>query len=719
MRPATSWFQLPDLINLDLDIEGMTCTACSRRIEKNLNKVEGVHAYVDFATETAHVTMAPTVTRDRLVEVVRDAGYDVGARRPGSDALKLRIIIGAVISAPMAIIGMIPGVMDSIPSWPWIAAVLTAPVAVWVAWPFHSAAVKNLRHRTSTMDTLVSLGVVISYMYSLIQLLTGGMESYFEVAAVVPTVVLFGRWLEVRTRRSATDSVRALLAAIPDTATIRRQGVQQNVPTSQVRLGDTIVVATGQPIPVDAIVLEGRGLIDNSLITGESVPEDAGVGTRVAAGALNIGATLVLEASAVSANSRIARIADLVREASSQKSKIASLTDKISNVFVPSVIGISAATYLGWLLLAHDPTRALSAAIAVLVIACPCALGIAVPMSLAVATSLGARRGIVIRHPDTLSLLGHIRRVVLDKTGTVTTGSLRVMASALVAGSPADTKTATAYAAALERGSVHPVAKAIAELDGSLIATDVVETPGLGLAGKVAGHSVEVGRPAEPGVEITDAALAAAIETVGAKSLVMVKVDGVPTLILGLEDSIRPEAEAAVGELAAIGITPVLLSGDNEARVASVAASLGIGDYFAGVTPEGKLAAVTKLKAEAGTGQLTAMVGDGLNDVAALAAADVGIAMGSGTYATQAAAAITILDDDPRAIPFAIRLGRHTYTNIRQNLGWAFGYNVVLIPVAALGLLNPMLAGTAMAFSSISVVLNALRLRRGFTVPSK
>jgi P-type Cu+ transporter len=692
MRPATSWFLLPDLINLDLDIEGMTCTACSRRIEKNLNKVEGVHAYVDFATETAHVTMAPTITRDQLVQVVKDTGYDVGARRPDSDALKWRIIIGAVIALPVALIGMIPGWMPA--NWTLIAALATLPVATWVAWPFHSVAIKNLKQRTSTMDTLVSLGVTIAYLYSAAQLLAGGMESYFEVAAVVPTVVLFGRWLEVRTRRSATDSVRALLAAIPDNATVRRDGQQVTIPTAQVKTGETIVVATGQTIPVDAVVLEGRGLIDNSLITGESVPEEAGAGTAVAAGALNLGATLVLQATAVSANSRIAR-----------------LTDRISNVFVPSVIATSAATYLGWLLIAHDPNRALSAAIAVLVIACPCALGIAVPMSLAVATSLGARRGIVIRHPDTLSLLGHIRRVVLDKTGTVTTGQLNVAASIAVNGSTTDAATATSYAAALERGSVHPVARAIADLDSRLTATNVTETAGSGVTGVVDGHLVEVNRRgAETFANPTETA--AAIEGAGTRSIAIVSMENRAVLVLGLEDSIRPEAHAAIVELTEMGIEPVLLSGDQPSRVAAVAEATGIAKFFAGVTPEGKLEAVKQLKSEAAANQLTAMVGDGLNDVAALAAADVGIAMGSGTYATQSAAAITILDDDPRAIPFAIKLGRRTYSNIRQNLGWAFGYNVILIPVAAAGLLNPMLAGTAMAFSSISVVLNALRLRR-------
>ena len=693
----------------------MTCTACSRRIEKNLNKVEGVQAYVDFATETAHVTMSPAVTREQLVKVVRDAGYDVSSKRSESEQIVWRLLVGGAISLPLAVISMVPGLMPM--QWPVIAAILSTPVALWVAWPFHSAAIKNLRHRTTTMDTLVSLGVLIAYLYSVWQLVIGGMETYFEVAAVVPTVVLFGRWLEVRTRRSATDSVRALLAAVPETATVRRDGIQVEIPTNAVKLGDTVVLVSGQKMPVDGVVLEGTAQIDNALITGESVPEAAMAGTHVAAGAINLSGFLELEATAISANSRIAQIANLVREASSQKAKITSLTDRISSIFVPAVIGIAALTYVTWLVVTRQPQHALSAAIAVLVIACPCALGIAVPMSLAVATSMGARRGVIIRHPDTLSLLRNVRTIALDKTGTLTNGQLAVTAKISVAGATTDEATAMSYAAAVERGSVHPVAKAIAALDETLSAADVAETAGAGVAGIVNGLRVEVSRrEAESFANPREAR--EAIGAAGAATLAIVSVNSEAVLVLGLQDQLRAESKQAVKALADADIKTVLLSGDRESRVAAVAAELGMDQYFAQVTPEGKLEAIQQLKAE-GNGQtpsphpaLVAMVGDGLNDVAALAAADVGIAMGSGTHASQSAAGITILDDDPRAIPYAINLGRATYRNIQQNLGWAFGYNVILIPVAALGLLNPMLAGTAMAFSSISVVLNALRLRR-------
>lgn len=681
----------------------MTCTACARRIEKNLNKVEGVKAYVDFATEQAHVTLSAPVSLTELVQVVEDAGYAVGNSKDALKPLLWRLWVGIAISAPVALISMVHAWMP--PNWNMIAAVITLPVAAWVAWPFHIAAFKNLKQRTTTMDTLVSLGVIVAYSYSLYELLAGGMESYFEVAAVVPTVVLIGRWLEVKTRRSATDSVRALLSAIPDTAIVRRDGTQLTIPTNQVKVGDFIVVATGQKIAVDGVVFEGFGQLDNSLITGESVPEEVVIGTKVAAGALNVGAALVIRATEISATSRIAQIADLVREATAHKAKIMSLTDRVSEVFVPAVIGISIATYLAWVFIAGQPQVALSAAIAVLVIACPCALGIAVPMSLTVATAMGARRGIVIRNPDTLSILNRIGKVVLDKTGTLTTGQLRVASLTGLAGF--DKSRAIALAAAIERNSAHPIATAIAALDASLIGEDVIETAGSGVRGTVGGQVVEVSR-GDLARFANSEELKVAIAAAGPKSLAVVSIENLAILLIALEDDLRPEAAKTIERLKEIGIRPVILSGDVEARVGSVARQLGVDEFYAGVTPERKLEVIREIRA----GSPIAMVGDGLNDVAALAGADVGIAMGSGTHAAQAAAAITIVDDNPLGIPFAINLAKRTWSNIKQNLGWAFAYNVVLIPVAAVGLLNPMLAGSAMAFSSISVVLNALRLRR-------
>lgn len=680
----------------------MTCTACARRVEKNLNKVAGVNAYVDFASETAHVSSDKEIPRELLVQAVRDAGYEVGSDRGTLTLMIWRLVIGAVISLPIAIVSMFHELMPN--NWNTIAAIATFPVATWVAWPFHEAAFKNLRLKTATMDTLVSLGVIVAYVYSAIQIFTGSHEIYFEVAAVVPTIVLFGRWLEVRTRRSATDSVKALLSAIPETAVVRRGTTQGSVLTSLVKLGDLVVVATGQRIPVDGQVIEGNSQIDNSLITGESVPVEVALKSKVAAGALNIGPALVVETTAVSSSSRIAQIADLVREATAQKTKIGSITDRISAVFVPAVILLSIATYLVWSLVLGDAGEGLSAAIAVLVIACPCALGIAVPMSLVVATSMGAKQGIVIRNPDTLSLLSKVTKIVLDKTGTLTTGTLEVIQSIPVGDT--DLKEAIAMAAAVERSSAHPLAKAIVKLDESLTATDVKEIAGHGVSGTVNGKEVVVTRAKT--LEVSNQAeLAQAIQQAGAASIVVVSWDNTARLVLALSDAIRTESKKAIAQLNHLEIQPILLSGDTQARVASVAKELGITEFFGEVTPEEKLKKIHSLREDS---SVIAMVGDGLNDVAALAGADVGIAMGSGTHAAQSAAAITIVDDNPLAISYALALSKKTWSNIRQNLGWAFGYNVLLIPVAAAGLLNPMYAGMAMAFSSISVVLNALRL---------
>ena len=680
----------------------MTCTACARRVEKNLNKVAGVNAYVDFASETAHVSSATEVSRDLLVQAVRDAGYEVGNDRGTLTLMIWRLVIGALISIPVAIISMFHELMPN--NWNTIAAIATFPVATWVAWPFHQAAVKNLRLKTATMDTLVSLGVTVAYVYSFIQIFTGSHEIYFEVAAVVPTIVLFGRWLEVRTRRSATDSVKALLSAIPETAQVRRGTTQESIPTSLVKLGDLVVVATGQRIPVDGLVVEGSSQIDNSLITGESVPVEVTLNSMIAAGSLNLGSALVIETTAVSSSSRIAQIADLVREATAQKTKIGSITDRISAVFVPSVIVLSLATYLVWALALGDSEQGLSAAIAVLVIACPCALGIAVPMSLVVATSMGAKQGIVIRNPDTLSLLSKVTKVVLDKTGTLTTGHLEV--TKVISLNGTDSKEAVALASAVERSSAHPLAKAIAALDQSLTATNVKELAGHGVSGTVKGKEVIVTRAKS--LEVSNQTeLEKAIQEAGAASIVVVSWDNIARLVIALSDAIRTESKKAISELNHLEIQPILLSGDTQARVASVAKELGITECFGEVTPEEKLRKINSLRQDS---SVVAMVGDGLNDVAALAGADVGIAMGSGTHAAQSAAAITIVDDSPLAISYALALSKKTWSNIRQNLGWAFGYNVLLIPVAAAGLLSPMYAGMAMAFSSISVVLNALRL---------
>ena len=682
---------------LELEIEGMTCTACARRVEKNLNQVDGVTAYVDFATEKAHLQYAGVIELDVLKKAVESAGYKVGDGKPELQSLRPRLIVGAVFATLAALFAMVPQLMFM--GSQYLVWALATPVFFYVAYPFHSAAIKNLRHKDATMDTLVSLGSSVAYFYSVFLVLSGEMHSYFEVAAVVPAVVLLGRYIEVRARKSATDSVRALLSAIPDTATVEIDGVRQEVPTHQIRKGNILFVAAGERIPVDGTLLSSFASVDNSTLTGESLPKELSQGASLSAGSTSLSGEIKLQAEASSATSRLSRIADLVREATSQKSKLASLTDSISKVFVPSVIVFAIATFFVWWLVVGDATRGFEAAVAVLVIACPCALGIAVPMSLVVATSIGTKRSVVIRNPDSLRLMAKIERVVFDKTGTLTDGSLKIVNS--VAIGDADLSLALQYAAAIEKGSKHPVAKAIAQTGSELEAQEVTEIAGRGVSGEVSGTKVFVEKP---GSYENQAELEIALQKAGPNTLVVVAWGNKAKALIELSDELRPGAKETIAMLTQMGIDSELLSGDNEARVQFLAKELEMQHFTAQASPEQKLEHVSQLNH-------VAMVGDGINDVAALASADVGIAMGSGAHAAQAASAVTILDDDPRAIPFAIKLGKKTYVNIWQNLGWAFGYNLLLIPVAALGLLNPMLAGAAMAFSSVSVVANSLRLR--------
>ncbi len=683
---------------LELEIEGMTCTACARRVEKNLNKVEGVSAYVDFATEKAHLSFSSAVDIDILKKAVSEAGYTVGAGKPELAKLKPRLLVGSILSIFAMAFAMIPAFFfdGSI----WLVAALATPVYFYVAFPFHQAAIKNARHFDSTMDTLVSLGSTAAYFYSVFLLFDHGMHSYFEVAAVVPTVVLIGRYIEVRARRSATDSVRALLSALPETATVEREGVRQEIASHLIRSGDVAFVASGERIPADGILLSNHASVDNSTLTGESLPSELEKGAVLSAGATSLSGEIKLEVTASAATSRLSRIADLVREATAQKTKLSSLTDQISSVFVPIVILIAIGTFLIWNFVLADGVTGFEAAIAVLVIACPCALGIAVPMSLVVATSVGTKRSVVIRNPDSLRLLAKVKRVVFDKTGTLTDGELRVVNSIGLGGVGA--ATMLAYAAAIEAGSKHPVAKAIAKLSSAKTATDIKEVPGKGMVGLVDSLEVSVEKP---GNYQNQAELEEAMAKAGPNTLVVVAWEGLAHGLIELSDQLRPNAKAAVAALSKAGIRSMLLSGDNPKRVEYIAGELGVEEFEGHITPEGKLEYLQNSSVP------TAMVGDGINDVAALSAASVGIAMGSGAHAAQAASAITILDDDPRAIPFALRLAKRTYVNIIQNLVWAFGYNILLIPVAALGLLNPMLAGLAMAFSSVSVVANSLRLR--------
>ena len=681
----------------ELEIEGMTCTACARRVEKGLNKVPGVTAYVDFATEKAHLQFESAVDLELVKKAVEDAGYKVGEGKPELQALKPKLWIGVILSALAMAFAMIPQL--SFPDVHWLVFALSTPVFFYVAAPFHIAAIKNLRHLDSTMDTLVSLGSTVAYTYSVYLIFSGMHHTYFEVAAVVPTVVLIGRYIEVRARRSATDSVRALLSAIPQRAFIERDGQRIEVDTSSIKKGDLVLVAAGERIPVDGVLQSANATIDTSTLTGESLPSELVTGASVTAGATSLSGEIRILATASSATSRLSQIADLVREATSQKTKLASLTDQISAVFVPAVIVIAIGTFLVWGMAFGDWTKGFEAAVAVLVIACPCALGIAVPMSLVVATSVGAKRSVVIRNPDSLRELAGTKTVIFDKTGTLTDGQLKVVNSRGLGDVGA--ATMLAYAAAIEAGSSHPVAKAIAKLSNAKTATDIKEIPGVGLVGLVDGIEVHVGKPQS---YQNQAELDKALALAGPNTLVVVSWEGWAHGLIELSDEIKPGSKQVIEELSDLGLTTMLLSGDAPRRVEEVANILGISKYQGGVSPEQKLEVVR-------SASHPVMVGDGINDVAALSAAKASIAMGSGSHAAQSASSITILDDSPAAIPFALRLAKKTHRNIYQNLGWAFGYNILLIPVAAIGLLNPMLAGAAMAFSSVSVVANALRLR--------
>jgi Cu+-exporting ATPase len=709
----------------ELAIEGMTCTACAGRVERQLNKVSGVKSYVDFATETAHLSLTKPVALEEIFQVVSKAGYSATTNPThlvGASKLNKKLFVSVVLSFLVASLSMIAALQFDY--WQWVTLILSIPVVFWGSAPFHQAAYKNLKHKTTTMDTLVSLGVLVSFSWSAYQVLFGGagaasyrmmfswlshsgmVELYFEVATVVPTVVLIGRWLELRTRRSATDSVKALLATVPENSIIKVAGVETEVKTASIKQSDLVVVRLGERIPVDGVIQSGTSSIDASVITGESIPQEVEIGSLVSAGSVNLSGILIISATTPGNASRISLIASLVREATSSKAKIANLTDSISRIFVPFIILLALFTYLAWFFIGDDPNQALTAAVAVLVIACPCALGIAVPISLIMAASVGAKAGAVIRNPDTLSLLSKIDTVVLDKTGTLTSNQMSV--TDVVAIGVNDPSEVLARAAAVEKGSLHPIAQAIAKADNQLTASKIREEVSVGVFGEINGLEVFVVNPDKSPIQLSAELQSGVTNLRKSGVVVIVGWGGYVTGLIVVADTVRPTSAVAVAKLHKLGIKTLLLSGDFAQSVEIIAKLTGVQASKSGVSPEQKYAEIVELKKSG----VVAMVGDGLNDTAALAQADVGISMGTGTHAAQSAAAITIIGDDPELIPYAIRLGRRTKRTIEQNLFWAFIYNIVLIPVAALGLLNPLLAGTAMAFSSITVVLNSLRIRR-------
>ncbi|WP_299954669.1 cation-translocating P-type ATPase [uncultured Modestobacter sp.] len=719
-----------------LDITGMTCASCANRIERKLNKLDGVQASVNYATEAATVRYDPTrVDTDQLLATVAAAGYsaalpvppaaeDAPAAPDASDpeaALRQRLLISAALTLPVLLLSMVPVLQFD--NWQWLALTLASPVAVWGAWPFHRAAVVNARHGASTMDTLVSLGITAAYLWSLWALFLGeagmpGMrmeftllpqqgagthEIYLEVAAAVTVFLLAGRWAEARAKRRSGAALATLLELGAKDAAVLRDGREERVPIGQLAVGDRFVVRPGEKVATDGVVVSGSSAVDLSMLTGESVPVEVAEGDRVTGATVNVGGRVVVEATRVGAETTLAQLGRLVTQAQSGKAQVQRLADRVSAVFVPVVLVIALGTLVTWLLTTGDATAAFTAAVAVLVIACPCALGLATPTALLVGTGRGAQLGVLIKGPEVLESTRRVDTVVLDKTGTVTTGQMSVVE---VVGHP-DTLR---LAAAVEAGSEHPIARAVVAAAGAPLApvAGFASQAGIGVTGTVEGRDVVIGGAGELPADLAE--VVAAAEAAG-RTAVRVAWDGEVRGVVVVADTVKPSSAAAITRLRALGLSPVLVTGDNAGAAAAVARSVGLAadEVIAGVLPAGKVDVVRDLQAR---GRVVAMVGDGVNDAPALAQADLGLAMGSGTDVAIEASDLTLVRADLDAAVDAVRLSRRTLAVIKGNLFWAFAYNVALVPLAALGFLNPLLAGLAMAASSVLVVTNSLRLRR-------
>ncbi len=742
---------------IELQIGGMTCASCANRIERKLNKLDGVVATVNYATEKARVTLDPAVGEvdsASLVSAVESAGYTAQLPQPkeskdrqstdhgsGPDPvapLRQRLIVSAALSVPVIAMGMVPALQFTF--WQWLSLTLAAPVVAWGAWPFHRAAWTNLRHGAATMDTLVSVGTLAALGWSLFALFFGtagetGMTHpfaltiersdglgniYLEAAAGVTTFILAGRYFEARSKRLAGAALRALLELGAKEVTVLRDGVETLIPTDDLQVEDVFVVRPGEKVATDGVVLEGSSAVDASMLTGESVPVEVAPGDGVVGATVNAGGRILVRATRVGTETKLAQMARLVEDAQTGKAQAQRLADRISGIFVPIVIALSVATLGFWLGAAAGTGAAFTAAVAVLIIACPCALGLATPTALMVGTGRGAQLGILIKGPEVLESTRRVDTIVLDKTGTVTTGRMTLVD--VVAASGQDPAEVARLAGALEHASEHPIAQAIAagarERVGDLPAVeDFANVPGLGVQGIVAGHAVLVGRErlladwSQHLPEDLRSAMAEAEQH--GRTAVAVGWDGLARGVLVVSDVVKETSAEAITRFTELGLTPVLLTGDNEAVARSVAAQVGIpagpDSVIAEVLPEDKVAVVRRLQEQ---GRVVAMVGDGVNDAAALAQADLGLSMGTGTDVAIEASDLTLVRGDLRAAADAIRLSRSTLATIKGNLFWAFAYNVAAIPLAVAGLLNPMLAGAAMAFSSVFVVTNSLRLRR-------
>ena len=731
---------------VELAIGGMTCASCAARIEKKLNRMDGVTATVNYATEKAKVSYSGDVSVGDLIATVEATGYTAQepappARQtgPAEEAdelrpLRERLITAVVLSVPVVAMAMVPALQFEY--WQWLSLTLAAPVVTYAAWPFHRAAFTNARHGAATMDSLISVGTSAAFLWSLwalffgtagtpgmthpfeltIERTDGAGNIYLEAAAGVTAFILAGRYFEARAKRKAGAALRALLElGAKDVTVLRADGGEQNLPVAELKAGDRFLVRPGEKIATDGTVEEGSSAVDASMLTGESVPVEVGAGDPVTGATVNVGGRLVVRATRVGADTQLARMARLVEDAQNGKAAAQRLADRISAVFVPVVIALALGTLGFWLGNGAGLTAAFTAAVAVLVIACPCALGLATPTALMVGTGRGAQLGILIKGPEVLESTRRVDTVVLDKTGTVTTGRTTLLAVHTVEGT--DESEVLRLAGALEHSSEHPIARAVA--DGALeklgalpTPEDFANVPGLGVQGVVEGHAVLVGRErllADWAMRLPEglAGAKAAAEDAG-RTAIAVAWDGEARAVLEVADAVKDTSAEAVGRLRALGLTPILLTGDNEAVARSVAREVGIEEVIAEVLPQDKVDVVKRLQGE---GRSVAMVGDGVNDAAALAQADLGLAMGTGTDAAIEAGDLTLVRGDLRAAADAIRLARRTLGTIRSNLFWAFAYNVAALPLAASGLLTPMIAGAAMAFSSVFVVGNSLRLR--------